>query len=137
MTDDELDVAARTLWGEIRNGNTAQKTGVAWVIRNRVDNPRWWGRDIAGVCRREHKGVHQFSCWNEGDPNRAKMEAVTDDDLAFVDCKAVLRLVFGGMAEDPTNGADHYCTLASKPWWAKDNEPVHQDGKHKFYRLEL
>ncbi|MGH3756111.1 MAG: cell wall hydrolase, partial [Pseudonocardiaceae bacterium] len=62
----DWEVMGRTLYGEARGEPFDGLVAVAWVIRNRAESPRWWGRDVKGVC------LHplQFSCWNETDPNR-------------------------------------------------------------------
>ena len=37
---------------------------------------------------------------------------------------------------DITKGANHYCTLKTKPYWVKKGEkPVKVIGNHKFYKL--
>ena len=63
----------------------------AWVIRNRADNPRWWGNDITDVCLKKY----QFSCWNHNDPNYPRLtnEATRvrpDFQAGYVVCTAVL-----------------------------------------------
>ncbi|MBK8184730.1 MAG: hypothetical protein IPK63_18385 [Candidatus Competibacteraceae bacterium] len=40
-----LTVWAEALWGELRMGQRA----VAWVIRNRYENPGWWSRNRDGI----------------------------------------------------------------------------------------
>ena len=36
---------------------------------------------------------------------------------------------------DITNGADHFCTTKSNPYWVKGKKPVAIIGNHKFFRL--
>jgi len=64
-TDHELDILAKTLWGEARGEGREGLIAVAWVIKNRADNPGWWGKSIELVCLKPY----QFSCWNADDPN--------------------------------------------------------------------
>lgn len=133
-TDLELDVAARTVWGEARGEKHPEAMlAVAWVIRNRVEHPRWWGKTIAEVCRKPY----QFSCWNDDDPNAAKCHAVDDTDVKFLNAKAAVAFAFQDISPDPTGGSDHYCTTAVEPNWAKGKEPVATIGNHRFYRLEI
>ena len=80
---DALDTLARTVWGEARGEGEAGMAAVAAVIRNRIDvsaahgGKYWWGRDWISVCQARS----QFSCWNPGDPNRAKLLAVDDSEI--------------------------------------------------------
>lgn len=136
---------AATLYGEARGEAALGKRAVAWVIRNRMKAAEKWkaehkGRQhplfgdgtVAGVVLRPW----QFSCWNKGDPNLARLlELVnTNGASAGVGMWAVLRAVADGvLAEppewtDPTWGATHYCTLAL---WGKD------DPKAWFGRQEI
>jgi hypothetical protein len=74
-----IDTFARTIWGEARGEGCLGMEAVAYVIRNRVRNPRWWGKDYSSVCLAHS----QFSCWNQNDPNLPKLRSVTDTDLQF------------------------------------------------------
>lgn len=129
-------VMALTVWGEARGEPTAGQKAVAWVIRNRVDHPSWWGRDLTGVCLKPY----QFSCWNHKDPNYPRLinEAtrVSPDFKAIrLMCEAVL--LSTSADDDPTNGADHYCTraVAAKTAWTHGQVPVAEIGNHLFYCL--
>jgi spore germination cell wall hydrolase CwlJ-like protein len=136
---DALDTLARTLWGEARGEGEAGMIAVAAVIRNRIDisaahaGAYWWGRDWASVCRAKS----QFSCWNPGDPNRAKLLAVGDGDSSFRLAKQVAEQAIADRIDDPTFGATHY-KVASLPWpygWGHFREPLIQIGNHAFYNL--
>jgi spore germination cell wall hydrolase CwlJ-like protein len=131
MTSDDLDVMARTIWGEARGEPLEGKVGVAWVIKNRVDHPGWWGHGIAGVCRQPW----QFSCWNADDPNQAKLIGVTARDEMFRDCLMVAAGVLSGNLSDPTGGANHYHARGAAPNWAAGAAPTVRLRNHLFYRL--
>lgn len=127
-----LDTMARTLWGEARGEPIEGQIAVAWVIRNRAENGRWWGRDIEGVCRKPW----QFSCWHDQPGIRLPS---LDKNPRFSDLKNLCREVLEGKYTDPTMRSDHYCTtaVAPKTAWAKTRKPVVTIGAHAFYRLEL
>ena len=136
----EIDVMARTLWGEARSETTKGMEAVAHVILNRVKQAEghngeyWWGHDIITVCQKPY----QFSCWNPADPNRPKLMAVTDKDIHFATCLRIARrAVLGQLGEDITNGADHYHTRDIIPFWAEGQMPVARIGHHLFYKLEV
>ena len=87
LVDDnnEIDILARTIWGEARGEGSQGMQAVANVIQNRVKQGGWWGATFAEVCKKKS----QFSCWNEGDPNHAKLLAVTMTDRDFVTARAI------------------------------------------------
>lgn len=133
-TEADLDVLARTIWGEARGEGRAGQEAVAAVILNRVRLAEerggwWWGRSVAEVCRRPW----QFSCWNENDPNRAKVEAVTPANQSFACCREVARRALAGELADPTGGATHYHAKSILPPWARRRTPSAVIGRHLFY----
>jgi hypothetical protein len=128
---EEVDVLARTLWGEARGEGRPGIEGVASVVVNRArKRPKaWWGSTIVEVCRKPL----QFSCWNPDDPNREKLRAVTEADGAFRTCVDVARAAAGGSLDDATSGATHYHTDAIMPPWARNKTPCARIGHHLFY----
>lgn len=130
----DVDTAARTVWGEARGEGSAGMAAVAWVIRNRAANPRWWGSTIKGVCLKPW----QFSCWNANDPNASKCRAVTLDDREFRAAVDICAAVFRGELPDPTGGADSYYDDSIRPpVWAVGKRPTARIGHLIFYRVVL
>lgn len=134
----DIDVLARTLWGEARGEGITGMMAVASVILNRVNadlghdgKPDWWGEGIVGVCQKKY----QFSCWLDNDPNLPKMRKVTVADKAFSEAYAVATKAVYGTLPDVTNGATHYHEKSWHPDWAKGRQPVATVGSHIFYRL--
>lgn len=135
----EVEVLARTLWAEARNGRIPGMEAVAWVILNRARNPRWWGNTIRSVCL----APRQFSCWNASDPQHRRMVSTpkTDPDMARA-WDVAERAVQGMLRGDPTRGADHYFAPAGMaggkpPRWADPSKLTLEAHGHRFYRLEL
>ena len=134
----EIDVLARTLWGEARGEGTAGMTAVAAVILNRVSVAQsragyWWGNNIIQVCQKPY----QFSCWNRSDPNFRKLQAVDESDLYFATALRLARRAVIGALEDITGGATHYHASDIAPYWTKREQPTAIIGNHIFYRLEI
>lgn len=132
----EIDVLARTLWGEARGEGTPGMEAVAAVILNRVKVAEergryWWGNNIIQVCQKPY----QFSCWNRSDPNFKKLIAVDEADLYFATAMRVARRAVAGVLEDLTGGATHYHTRTISPYWSRDEVPLTTIGAHVFYRL--
>lgn len=130
----DVDVLARTVWGEARGESQEAKIAVAAVVLNRVKQSHRRETTIMGAATEPF----QFSCWNNSDPNRDKIYAVTLEDSSFRDSyRAALSALDG---RDPTYGATHYHTIQKPKWaetwppnWAKGHEPVAQIGDHLFY----
>lgn len=140
MTPEDIDIAARTVWGEGRGERLDGKIAIAWVIKNRVEmdihndgKPDWWGEGIAAVCKKRG----QFSCWLKSDPNLKKLEAVTFTDGPFQFCLLAVAAVFSGNVPDPTHGATHYkvSALAWPKDWGPKKDPLVTLGNHSFYKL--
>lgn len=135
-TDMEVDVMARTLWGEARGEGTAGMQAVSCVILNRVATARsfggyWWGKSVIEVC---HKPF-QFSCWNKDDPGYRKLIAVTPGNIHFATALRIARRAILGFLDDPTYGADHYHARSVSPDWARGQSPTTVIGRHVFYKL--
>lgn len=133
-----VDILARTMYGEARGEGAAGMAAVGHVVFNRVDARSWWGRDVVGVC---HK-PWQFSCWNENDPNRARVLAVGGADPTFRRaCDIAAALTEAQAAgqrsrDDPTDGATHYYAprIVARPRWAAGLHPCARIGGHDFFR---
>jgi len=134
---DDLDVMARTVYGEARGEIPAGQVAVAWCIRNRAEidlghdgKPDWWGEGIGGVCLKPY----QFSCWLPDDPMFPKIKAARAVQLAG--CLQACFSVLVGEAPDPTGGATHYyADRIPTPKWAVAKTPVAVIGAHRFFRL--
>jgi len=126
-----IDTMARTLWGEARGEIPDGQRGVANVILNRVaeDQPKRFGATVEDVCRKPK----QFSCWNPGDPNRAKLLAVTDSNEHFRNCLDLARAAINGSLSDNTRGSDHYHTAGVTPSWSAGHVPAAVIGGHLFF----
>ncbi|HEX7005577.1 MAG TPA: cell wall hydrolase [Alphaproteobacteria bacterium] len=126
--DRDVEVAARTLYGEARGQPLEGIVAVANVIVN-----RWrrggYGATPADVCLRPW----QFSCWNARDPNRAVIERVRPGDFVFDVCRLVASLAVRGLLPDPTGGATHYHTRSVAPDWSRGKTPSAVIGDHLFF----
>ncbi len=137
-TEKDIDILARTIWGEARGEGIEGMRAVACVILNRVKKAKkrggdfWWGNNIQSVCLRPW----QFSCWNKNDPNRDKLLRLTDEDPYFFQAlKIAKEMILKGEGYDITKGSDHYHTIYIKPFWTKGMTPICQIGHHLFYKL--
>ncbi|MBK8225358.1 MAG: cell wall hydrolase [Candidatus Obscuribacter sp.] len=146
FSDLDLDTMALTVWAEARGEEIIGQRAVAWVIRNRWEQPGWWSRQrgdgipddtIQAVCR----DPWQFSCWNPSDPQSHRLHepaTLRREDVQSIRsiCERVLN---ESRDNDPTLGSDHYCTrlIAPHTKWAINRKPTASIGNHLFYRIGL
>ena len=130
----ELEIFARTLYGEARGEGLCGMAAVASTVLNRVKNPCWWGSDIRSVCLK----AYQYSCWLPKDPNRAILLSKLDTDASYSKCLIVASLAMKGLLVDSTQGATHYfdkrLPVEAWPDWAAGIEPCLILGHHMFYK---
>lgn len=134
MNGSDIDILARTVYGEARGESISGQEAIASVVLNRVEFSKkrggyWWGNTIAGVCQKPW----QFSCWNARDPNLPVIKAIKDSDLAFCICKRIALRAIAGLLEDQTSGATHYHTKQLRPKWSIGKIPCAELGSHVFY----
>lgn len=133
----EIDVLARTMWGEARGEGNIGLEAVANVVLNRVKvadahgGKYWWGANIIQVCQKPY----QFSCWNRSDASFQKLQAVDGANLYFATCLRIARRAVIGTLEDRTYGATHYHADYVAPYWAKGETPTVTIGRHIFYSI--
>jgi spore germination cell wall hydrolase CwlJ-like protein len=139
MTTDksDLDVLARTIYGEARGeyhspeGGLSALIAVGNVIMNRVKAQSGYGNTIQEVCLKPR----QFSCWNAGDPNRSILMGEALRDPIFALCSRVATKVAAEEWPDLTKGSDHYHAFSILPHWARGQKPKARVANHVFYRL--
>jgi spore germination cell wall hydrolase CwlJ-like protein len=129
---EDLLTMTRTIFGEARGEPFEGKIAVGHVILNRVEEG---GKDhsIGAACLRRE----QFSCWNEGDPNRYWILNTGIDNPHMLSClhAAIEAIEEKAKGEDLTHGATHYHTRQVHPYWAEGVTPLFEIGNHIFYRI--
>lgn len=126
----DIQLLGMLIWGEARGEPIEGKIAVACTVRNRVNRPRWWGRNYRDVilC------PWQYSCFNENDPNRDKLVRIEMSDEIFVECLWIANGVITNMVRDNTSGSTHYHTHAVLPRWAPKMDKKATLNRHIFYR---
>jgi hypothetical protein len=144
---DNLEIFARTLYGEGRNLPTDQIEKIGWVIRNRVNNngienyPDSYGE----VCLEKY----QFSCWNSlylnelTDNQKEVRQNVLSDQVSYNNCLIIAKKVMNASEiENPLKNVQHYVLntdqvkisgdkIIDSPYasWTKNLKIVDNDGK--------
>jgi|APTNR8051073442_1049403.scaffolds.fasta_scaffold30057_1 hypothetical protein len=129
----EVDILARTLWGEARGERDPGKSmaAVASVVLNRVRRQTYWGKSIIEVCQKPW----QFSCWNLNDPNLRKLQQVSASNAVFALALSIASEAANNRLADATKGATHYYarTLGRPPRWAVGKTPCEKIDGHLFF----
>lgn len=129
----DIDICARTVYGEARGESFEGKKAVAWVMRNRwLSTEGQFEKDdtLATACLRHR----QFSAWNKEDPNFKAMFTVQANNIAFRECvRAVRDVLDQPSGADPTQGSTHYHTTSAEPGWSIGVTPVLEAGVHVFF----
>ena len=134
--DEDIDIMARTIWGESRGEGYQGMQAVACVIMNRYKENIWYSKignnhSIKSVCLKKA----QFSCWNEDDRNSSMCKAVTESNKEFKVALEIAKSAKSGELQDFTGGANHYfADYIEKPSWAKDMQFCITIGHHNFYK---
>jgi hypothetical protein len=139
MTHNEIEILARTIYGETRGeylnpeGGIASLIAVGNVVMNRVKAQSAYGKTIQEVCQKPW----QFSCWNKDDPNRVLLMQTEIVDPIFTVCLKVATKVARDDWPDLTKGCDHYhaISLPVFPYWARGHKPKLRLARHVFYQL--
>ncbi len=126
--ENDILTLAKTIWGEARGEGEIGQKAIACVVINRFCSKKWFaGKTIADTCTKKW----QFSCWNENDPNREKMEKLTKEDLGNIYDIAFAAVC--GHQPDIVFKSTHYHTENVHPKWAENKIPVVKIGHHLFY----
>ncbi len=130
----DLDIAARTVYGEARGEARSAQVAVARTMVNRWKRTTGaFAKDdtLASACLR----ASQFSGWTPSDPNFAKQLSASYADSVFLDClQSVLIALALTEDADPTLGATHYySTNIGTPVWAIGHTPSAVIGMFRFY----
>ncbi len=132
FTEHDVDIMARTLFGEAESQNRLDAQAIAGTIINRIIYPNW-PDDAASVCLQPW----QYSCWNANDPNRTRIQNAKGK--WFDVCKEIAFLSLKGLNAKTEDGCTHYyATYVKKPRWANGKKPAdevkHANGhSHLFF----
>ena len=134
LSPQDLDAVTRTVLSEAGQDGDPGMTGVAAVIKNRVDSGQYGASPSAVV-----QAPNQFSAWNlpANDPNSPSRWSTKSPQ--YQRASQIVNSVWSGETPDPTGGADHYLNpkivlarRGSLPGWAQ-GQPSAQIGGHSFY----
>ena len=141
ITQDDLDILARTIAAEARSESVLGQAAVAHVALNRLVSQHGGKENLTDILLAKK----QFSAWNENErQNYTDMKNVyiNKNDPSYENAKSISIAVLDGRITDPTYGSNHYyankgTNKISTPYWydeqlkkAKTNR--YQIGNHLF-----
>lgn len=126
---------ALTIWREASNQPHEARVAVAHAIKNRVDRPSWWGRNIIEVLTKRE----QFTSINTAtnDPNLRRWPVY--GDKVFLECLDIVEGVVMGVYGPVFKGADsYYDDSIPAPYWAKKHPERYlgKSGAFIFYNMD-
>ena len=127
----DLELLSLCVWREARGEGLLGKRGVAHVVKNRSDQPGWWGQTVKSVI------LHpmQFSSFNPGDPNEEKWPE--DNDPSYSDSLTISEDVLINGDEDITKGATSYFDVSiPTPIWAGTMTLTLAVGRLRFFAIQ-
>lgn len=114
---DAIVLLALTVLGEAEGEPDLGKYAVAWVVKNRMLKRKL---DVKFIVLMPW----QFSCWNHTEPRRRFLEETIRKEAknlpmaVWASCVRAAQETLDGLADDPTDGATHYCVNAL---WGNDD----------------
>jgi N-acetylmuramoyl-L-alanine amidase len=125
----DIELFARTLWGESAGESVRGIEAVAAVVMNRAATLA--GGSIDEACR-------GFPCWRPCNPDLPRMlglkaGAGSAGELLFTTCLRIARRAVAGVLEDSTGGARLYHDRSILPDWTRGREPTAEIGNRLFY----
>ncbi len=140
----DIEIVGLTIYGESRGEPIEGQIAVANVIKNRLRAQPSKYKNYANVCLEKL----QFSCWNQGDPNRAVLEEIaakmitgqTPVDSTLRQCLFIAKGIISWDVLDNTKGAMNYLTeqlfsSPDRPNWAKNPKNVMFTGRQVFFNV--
>jgi spore germination cell wall hydrolase CwlJ-like protein len=126
---EQWECLTEALYFEARGETVRGMFGVAEVILNRVDDPRY----PSSVCQVVNQGTGerfrcQFTYTCDGRPEKMA------DKRAYERVGKIARIMLDGMERRLTDGATHYHTKSVKPKWSRVFPRTTTIGYHHFYR---
>jgi len=132
----EKKLFALCLYGEVRGEPIEGKIAVASVIINRFGKGNWYGKSLRDVILKPK----QFSCFNESDPNRKKLEMIAQNFDEYLHSYEHLRECYWvavGFLDcwltSNVGKSTHYNTKSCDPKWDDNMKLVATIGNHEFF----
>jgi spore germination cell wall hydrolase CwlJ-like protein len=128
FTAADVELVAKTIWGEARSEGHKGMIAVGKVIVNRALHPHRWPNSVKEVVFQSK----QFSCWNRKDPNRKLLSRIDQTDPTYQQAYQIAISLLK-RPSFKSNGAFYYHTKQVNPEWAQTMTPLNEIGNHIFY----
>ena len=129
----EAFVVALVIYREAAGESDLGKIAVAATLRNRVEKPKWWGKDFYSVATARY----QYSALTvKGDAMTVVWPSFSDP--VFQRCIQIASGIIEDTIDHPFPGADSYFNpnVVSAPGWATEDRYRGKIGNHVFYDVD-
>lgn len=124
----EIMFLAKTIYGESRGEGEESWYKVGWTIKNRVEK-EWRGKTS---FKEVVLDSYQFSCWNEGDPNRTVIENPSGKTWSKI-FDVAIEIYYSDSRENTFQNIYHYHdTSIVEPYWGDGLTMVTFEESPKF-----
>lgn len=126
---------ALTIWREASSEALEAKQAVAWAIRNRVNRPGWWGKNLYEVVTKPSQFSSMVPPDHVNDPNLRRYP--DPNDPSWIMSLKVAFDVWLGNVTTPIGDAEFYYDKSldqSPPPWAAQYTHVADIGRFHFYK---
>ena len=129
----KLVMLAIVIWREARGETKQAMLAVGCSIRNRVENPKWWGDSYPAVISKKW----QYSSMTDPKDKQLTLFPQGINDQNFGDALVVAYSVVIEGVVSPVPGADsYYDDSITAPNWATPNCFVKKIGSLNFYNVD-
>jgi spore germination cell wall hydrolase CwlJ-like protein len=113
----DVQLLAKMLWGETRNCAEKERIAVGFTAPNRTEIGGWYGNTLRAAILKSK----QYSCFNDGDPNKKLLEnPARHDARAWEDCQAIAYLILTNQAADGARATHYFRPEVCSPKWRND-----------------
>jgi hypothetical protein len=125
-----------------RNDIKQAKIGIGCVVRNRVNNPRWWGKNYKQIAY----SLTEFFRLSEQEKNLVLFPVSNNINDKWDECYLIAKGILDNTIQDITYNSDFFFTTSEKlPGWLSSKHRhntvsqwyVSTMGEIQFYRVEL
>ncbi|MDF2457674.1 MAG: hypothetical protein K0S79_90 [Nitrospira sp.] len=128
----EQVLLALTMWREARGEGRECLIQVGCTARDRVDHPKWWGKDYISVLTKKW----QYSSLTDPKDRQLTTWPAANDHI-FEECLTLAGQIIDRTINPLLKGADSYYDASiAPPAWATPDKLVGRIGRITFYNID-
>ena len=133
LTSVEIEILAKTIYGEARKETHDVRLAIAWTILNRVRSKNWRGESVVDVCQYPF----DYPSWHKEKELLLSLKK-ENGDKQYLLIYQMIESLADGKYTDPTNGCTTYCLHTKRmPKWTVPLEAEVKIGRYLFFKLNV